>query len=443
MTGQEIREALDRAGVTPSRQLGQNFLMDPNMARWIVSQLDASPDDTVVEVGPGTGALTEHVVGSVRRVILVEFDARLAAFLRDRFANHPEVEVHHADGARFDIRSIFPHRRALFLGNLPYSAGGAIMKNFLSRPNPFARAVLMLQKEVIDRLAAQPRTKDYGVLSLRVQSEWNVLPQRIVPPEAFHPRPQIDSAVAILTPRAASLPAFDAKLLDELLRRGFSQRRKQMARQMPTTRNWQDVATSLTIPTTARAEELTLDQWIALARAYDDHPLADVPQRGDEPFDVVDADDQVIGRSTRAEVHAQGLLHRAIHVLVSNKHGDVLLQQRSLLKDAYPGVWGSSVSGHVDAGETYDAAAIRELDEEMGIRNQSPTPTLRIAACRETENEHVRVYHLQHDFTPRFPSAEVSAAQWFPPETIDAWIARKPDDFTPSFRHLWTLSRKS
>ena len=204
MTGREIKEALDRAGVMPSKQLGQNFLIDPNMARWIVSQLEVAEDEAVVEVGPGTGALSEHLVGRVRKLILIEFDARLAAALAERFRGDPGVEVHHADGARFDGRVLFKHRPVKFLGNLPYSSGGAILKNLLSRPHPFSRAVVMLQKEVIERLAAGPRDDAYGILSLRTQADWVVEPLRTVPPEAFHPRPSIDSAVAVLRPRVGT-----------------------------------------------------------------------------------------------------------------------------------------------------------------------------------------------------------------------------------------------
>ncbi|MEY3895793.1 MAG: ribosomal small subunit methyltransferase, partial [Verrucomicrobiota bacterium] len=102
MTGREIREALIHAGVMPSKQLGQNFLIDPNMARWIVSQLEITADDAVVEVGPGTGSLSEHLVGKVRKLILIEFDARLADALKHRFRDDASVEVHHADGVKFD-----------------------------------------------------------------------------------------------------------------------------------------------------------------------------------------------------------------------------------------------------------------------------------------------------------------------------------------------------
>jgi 16S rRNA (adenine1518-N6/adenine1519-N6)-dimethyltransferase len=438
MTGREIKETLERAGVLPSKQLGQNFLIDPNMARWIVSQLEATEDDAVVEVGPGTGSLSEHLVGKVRKLILIEFDARLAAALAERFRGEASVEVHHADGAKFDGRTLFKHRRLKFLGNLPYSCGGAILKNLLSRPHPFERAVVMLQKEVIDRLAASPGTKDYGILSLRTQVDWEVEPQRTVPPEAFYPRPRIDSSVAILRPRTGGFPAFDHRLFDELIRRGFAQRRKQLKKQLPEGTAWEEISANLGVPATVRGEELSLAQWVELTRLCDPHPLKDLPQKSGEIFDVVDENDQVIGRETRGEVHARKLLHRAVHVFVFNKRGDLLLQQRSMFKDAHPGVWDSSVSGHLDAGEDYGAAAVRELDEEMGIKAAAvPEEVGRIAACEETGWEHVRLYRTGHSGSIRFPAAEVEAAAWFPVAEIEAWIAARPEDFASGFIECW------
>ncbi len=441
VTGHEIRDALAAAGVMPSRQLGQNFLCDPNMARWITDQLEVRPGDTVVEVGPGTGALTEHLVGRVRRLVLVEFDSRLAAWLKERFAGEPSVEVHHADAVKFDARSLFKHRPVKFLGNLPYSCGGAILRNFLSRPNPYERAVVMLQKEVIERLAAGPRTKEYGVLTLRVQSEWKVRPLRTVPPEAFHPRPQIDSSVALLLPRGEELPAFDARRFDELIRRGFAQRRKQMGKHMPPQPPWEEACAAIGAGTAARAEELSLEQWIGLARLYDDHPLRDLPQRGEEIFDVVDEADQVTGQATRREVHERQLLHRAVHVFVVNRHGELLLQKRSRFKDAHPGVWDSSVAGHLDAGEDYAAAAQRELEEEMGIRGVMAEEIGRIPPGEATGWEHVRLYLVRWDGVPRFPCAEVEAALWMGAAELAAWVAARPSDFASGFLECWKISR--
>ena len=422
----------------PSKQLGQNFLIDPNMARWIVSQLEITAGDAVVEVGPGTGSLSEHLVGKVRKLILIEFDARLAEALKHRFRDDPSVEVHHADGVKFDGRQLFKHRPLKFLGNLPYSCGGAILKNLLSRPHPFERAVIMLQKEVIDRLGAAPGTKDYGILSLRTQANWEVKSLRTVPPEAFYPQPKIDSSVAVLTPRTSGLPTFDYRLFDELIRRGFAQRRKQLKKQLPEGPPWEDITAGLGVTATGRGEELTLAQWVDLTRAYDPHPLKDLPQKSGEIFDVVDTDDQVTGTATRAEVHAQRLTHRAVHVFVFNKRGDLLLQKRSLLKDMCPGLWDSSVSGHLDSGESYETAAIRELEEEMGITTETvPEEIARIAPGVETGWEHVRLYRIRHDGALRFPAAEVDAVMWFPLAEIAAWIAAHPADFAPGFMECW------
>jgi len=444
MIQREILQILHERDIRPSKQLGQNFLVDANIARWIVSQLDPQPDDAVVEVGPGTGALSEHLAGKIRRLILVEFDARLAAWLREKFAGRDDVEIHHADGAKFDARVLFKHRPIKFLGNLPYSSGGAIMRNFLNRPHPFDRAVIMLQKEVIDRLAATPGTKDYGVLSLRIQSGWHVEPMRTVPPEAFHPRPHIDSSVAVLRPRDPSECApYDARLFDELIRRGFAQRRKQLGKQLPANRKWNDVAESLGFSPTARAEELTLAQWIEVARAYDDHPLKENPQHHGEVFDVVDENDQVTGTATRAEVHAGRLMHRAVHVFLRNKRGDVLLQQRSMLKDVHPGDWDSSVSGHLDSGESYEQAAHREILEEMGIESAELREIAPIAPCQNTGWEHVRIFTGDHHGPIRFPCAEIQAAQWFPIAEIDAWVASRPSDFATGFLECWRVAREN
>ena len=441
MTGQEIRDVLDRARVLPSKQLGQNFLTDPNMAKWIVSQLEISEGDTVVEVGPGTGSLTEHVLGKAKRVILVEFDGRLAGALRERFADRDDVEVHHADGAKFDRRILFKHRPVKFLGNLPYSSGGAIMKNLLGRPHPFSRAVIMLQKEVIDRLGAQPGGKDYGILSLRMQVNWEIRSLRVVPPDAFYPKPTIDSAVAVLTPRDESgeLP-FDARLFDELVRRGFSQRRKQLRKQLPDGPDWDEVTAALGLSTTVRGEELDLGKWKQLTRAYDPHPLKDMPQKDGEIFDVVDEHDKPTGTATRSEVHAQGLIHRAVHVFVVNRNGDLYLQKRSLHKDMNPGVWDSSVSGHLDAGENYIEAAVRELGEEMGIHSIGEGDLEHVATVppsEETGWEHIHLFLTKHTGPVSFPAAEIDSVMPFPEAEIEAWIASCPGDFSPSFRLLF------
>lgn len=441
MTGKEIREYLDIARVLPSKQLGQNFLKDPDIASWIVSQLALTQEDTVVEVGPGTGALTEHILGRAKQVVLIEFDTRLANALRERFKDRNDVEVHIADGAKFDRRFLFKYGPVKFLGNLPYSSGGAILKNLLSRPHPFSLAVIMLQKEVIDRLGAQPGVKDYGILSLRMQVNWQIRSLRVVPPEAFFPKPHIDSAVAVLTPRkAGEYPTFDAVLFDELVRRGFAQRRKQLGKHLPPSPPWNEVCKTLGFAPTIRGEQLDLGQWIELTRAYDAHPLKNNAQKDDELFDVVDEDDVPKGTASRKEVHAKGLIHRAVHVFVFNKKGDLLLQKRSMLKDMNPGVWDSSVSGHLDAGEDYVHAALREVAEEVGIEGKAEEDLIHVLSVKPSEQtgwEHVRLFTTHHKGGVKFPAAEIDSVMPFPLKELEEWVASCPKDFSPAFRLLF------
>ncbi len=445
MNATQIRRVLEEYSVTPSKGMGQNFLIDENVARWIVAQLEIDAGDCVIEVGPGTGALTEHIAPLCRKLILVEFDARLAAYQKARWADCPHVEVHHADGASWDPRPLFAEQPVKFMGNLPYSAGGAILANILTAPCACSRAVVMLQKEFIDRILAQPGDVAFGLLSLRVQMDWVPRALKTIPPEAFSPRPKIDSTVMLLTPRdPRSLPPYDHRLMDELMRRCFAQRRKQMHKQLPAEPAWPELSARLGISPTARPEELGLEDWVKLTRAYDPHPLADIAQKQDEVFDVVDAEDRVIGQATRAQVHEQGLTHRAVHILVFNKKTHAcLLQKRSAWKDKHPGVWDSSAAGHLDAGEDYESAARRELAEELGIEDED-TRLILIGMLPPTEAtgmEHVALYAAMYSGRVHFPAAEIEGVMPFPAPLIDAWLARRPQDFANSFAQCWKLAR--
>jgi isopentenyldiphosphate isomerase len=169
-------------------------------------------------------------------------------------------------------------------------------------------------------------------------------------------------------------------------------------------------------------------------------------QRGDEVFDVVNERDEVIGQSTRREVHGKGLLHRAVHVLVFNRRGQVFLQKRSMAKDSAPGCWDSSCSGHLDAGEGYLAAAVRELGEEIGLSIAGPhllTPVLRIAARTETANEFVWVYQLDSEGPFVLHPAEIERGEWFLPSDVAKAIVEKPVEYARSFRYLWTQLSKA
>ena len=182
---------------------------------------------------------------------------------------------------------------------------------------------------------------------------------------------------------------------------------------------------------------MNLSQWVELTRVYDANPLKDVAQSGDELFDIVDELNQVTGQGTRREIHEGSLRHRAVHMFLVNKHGAVLLQKRSLWKDRQPGKWDSSAAGHLDAGESYEEAAVRELKEELGV---SGCGLQKIADFDAGENngwEFISLYEGRYSGKVRFPAAEVDSVQWFTPEQIQAWVERRPQDFSPAFIPCW------
>ncbi len=159
----------------------------------------------------------------------------------------------------------------------------------------------------------------------------------------------------------------------------------------------------------------------------------------EEIFDIVNERDEVVGQATRREVHACGLRHRAVHVLVFNARGDVFLQKRSMLKDTARGKWDSSSSGHLDSGEDYDACALRELREEIGLSGVKLERLFKIDACAETGWEFCRVYRCQSEGPFQLQPEEIETGGWFAPETVSSWAAERPQDFASAFRLVWKL----
>jgi isopentenyl-diphosphate delta-isomerase type 1 len=160
--------------------------------------------------------------------------------------------------------------------------------------------------------------------------------------------------------------------------------------------------------------------------------------RMDEIFDVVDDKDQVVGQQPRSEVHRLGLMHRAAHVLVFNASGQVFLQKRSMKKDRQPGVWDSSASGHVNAGEDYDTAAARELREEIGLEaTKSPERLFKLPASAATDQEHVWIYRCHAEGPFHLDPEEIDAGGWFNPEEVTRWMRDRPQDFATALLAIW------
>lgn len=438
----QISSTLREIQVSPVKTLGQNFLHDQNLARWIVDQADLHPDDYVVEVGPGLGALTELILEKGARVLAIEKDTRLANFLRERLGG-PKLEVLNSDALDFDVLTLLAQPRVKLLGNLPYKISSQLLMKFLEYPNPIYLWLFMLQKEMARRLSAGPCTKDYGAMTLLVQLHYRVEFLRTVPATVFLPEPGVDSAVIRITKRDPSeLPARDNELFSKLVRSGFSHRRKQLQKLLrPHLPQWEHAAATLRFDPKARAEELSLLQWIGLTNLASSQDPSPVPALQQERFPVVDESDRIIRYAYRAEVHGNNLRHRAVHILIFDQIGRVYLQKRSRDKDRYPLRWDSSTGGHVSAGEGYEEAAGRELQEEIGI-TVPLEPIAKLPATPETDNEFIWLYRGELRGEPHPNPIEIEAGAFFDPAIVDGWIAARTDDFTPAFLECWKKYRE-
>jgi 16S rRNA (adenine1518-N6/adenine1519-N6)-dimethyltransferase len=260
-----------------TRALGQHFLGDQAVARRIVDLAAPTARDLVIEIGPGRGALTALLAERAGRLIALEIDGALAAALRARFAGAPHVEIRDADARSADYAALAASRppggRALAVGNLPYSAAKPILQALVEAGPALDEMVLMVQKEVAERLAAAPGGRDYGALSVLTQASCEVRLAFAVPPGAFRPPPRVESAVAHLKARAEPpVPVADPACFRRVVRAAFAQRRKTLANALAAGLALPAAGARALIAATGldpgrRAETLTLAEFARLAAA--------------------------------------------------------------------------------------------------------------------------------------------------------------------------------
>jgi 16S rRNA (adenine1518-N6/adenine1519-N6)-dimethyltransferase len=256
--------------VRPKPKLGQNFLVDPAACRAIVDALGDISGDTVIEIGPGSGALTQTLASRAHRLIAIELDRELASRLRSEF---PAIEVIEADVLKVNISALrTPPEKLHVVGNLPYYITSPILLHLFEHSDSIANAVLMMQREVADRVVASPGSRDYGLLSATAQLYARIERILTLPPTAFMPPPEVHSTVLRLTmqPRFAEL-GVETETLLPFLRQSFAQKRKTLSKNLRAAGfNTVRIAEALKaadVPPTARAEELSVERMAVLWRA--------------------------------------------------------------------------------------------------------------------------------------------------------------------------------
>lgn len=256
----------ERSSVGRRRALGQNFLVDPGVARRTVEAARVGPDDRVLEIGPGRGVLTRPLLEAGASVFAVEIDEALVAALTRE--PRERLVVERADFLRFDLERL-PAGPMIVVANLPYSTGTAIVERILAAPERFPRVVVMLQREVAHRLAAEPGTRSYGSLSVLTALWAEARVEFDVPPSAFRPRPKVDSAVVRLDVAAEPRASVDDPAhFRRVVRAAFAQRRKMLRNTLRAA--YGDVAETVLeragIDARRRAETVSLEEFAVLAR---------------------------------------------------------------------------------------------------------------------------------------------------------------------------------
>ena len=274
MNREELVKTLESLGVRPGRGLGQNFLLDNNLLDYIVRKADIKPGERIFEVGPGLGALTWRLLKTDAVLTSIEFDSRFCKYWRQEIAaggNAAKLDLIEGDACRVNWQELTGDAPYRIVANLPYAASSVLIGNWLDLPNPPAGMVLMLQKEMAQRLASGVGTKNYGALTVRTQLLYEVKLERIVPPEVFLPPPEVDSAIVSFSLRP-SLPDMQLrKTAGNLAKAAFAQRRKQMPNTLSNAfgsrEKVREVLVAIGHPESERPERLTPDEWLQLAAA--------------------------------------------------------------------------------------------------------------------------------------------------------------------------------
>lgn len=244
------------------KRLGQNFLHDAGIIDRIIQIINPQNSQYIIEIGPGTGALTEHLVASGVPLQLIEFDRDLIPILNDRFSSNQHVTIHHQDALTLEL-SQGPY---LIVGNLPYNISSPLLIHLLQQAGFIERAVFMLQKELVQRICAEPGGKTFGRLSVMIQHRFACHAALTVPPEAFRPIPKVDSQIIELIPHK-EFTEVPFTALEFVVKQAFAQRRKTIRNNLKKWFSDNDLLTAGIQPV-QRAETVQVSQFEQLALQY-------------------------------------------------------------------------------------------------------------------------------------------------------------------------------
>jgi len=251
------------------KRFGQNFLHDQSVIDDIIAAIDAQAGQHLVEIGPGRGALTLPLVQSSEFLDIVELDRDLVPILQANLNTFSNVAIHEADALRFDYRQLVKQKEKLrVIGNLPYNITTPLLFHLLEQSECIEDMCFMLQREVVERICAQPGSKRYGRLSIMLQHQCQAELLFIVPPEAFDPIPKVESAIVYLRPLAERVGGnIELEALNKIVTKAFTQRRKTMANTLKSMISI-DILTAVGISPEQRPETVSVEQFVALTRAW-------------------------------------------------------------------------------------------------------------------------------------------------------------------------------
>ncbi|KKM61380.1 hypothetical protein LCGC14_1532300 [marine sediment metagenome] len=254
-----------KAGHQARKRFGQNFLHDPGVIERIVRAIHPKPDDAIVEIGPGLGAITEEILAVNPKLQVVELDRDLIPILPTKFFNYPEFRVHQADALKFDFSQLTDGKPLRIIGNLPYNISTPLIFHLLAQTGVVQDMHFMLQKEVVQRMAAVSGDNNYGRLGIMTQYFCKVQPLFEVGPGAFRPSPKVDSAIVRLVPyETLPHPAKDLGTLQAVVRAAFNARRKTLRKALASLITVEQLQ-GLGINDGLRPENLSLADYVSIA----------------------------------------------------------------------------------------------------------------------------------------------------------------------------------